>query len=137
MYMYMYIYIYDVLCIYICRVHPRRVGQPRGEGSLWNLCDLPETELITNVNKIELILNVNTPIPNANSHFPFLLQWQAELMLACTRYRHYQYCMACIAIKDCRGETLYCAIVRAMKGGGGAQTRGVFANDSIDSYTKV
>jgi len=27
--------------------------------------------------------------------------------------------MACIAIQDGRGETLYCAIVWAMKGGGG------------------
>jgi len=55
--------------------------------------------------------------------------------VAFTRYRHYQYCMACIAIKDCRGGTLYCAIVWAMKGGG--QTRGLFANNSIDLYTKA
>ena len=32
-------------------------------------------------------------------------------LLAFTRYSHYQYYMACIAIKDGPGETLYCAIV--------------------------
>ena len=46
--------------------------------------------------------------------------------------------MACIAIKDCRREII---ILRNSVGdqgvGRSAQTRGVFANDSIDSYTKA
>jgi len=50
--------------------------------------------------------------PNPNPNLPF------------TRYRHYQYGMACIAINDGRGETLYCAIVWAMKGVGGVPKPG-------------
>jgi len=46
---------------------------------------------------------------------------------AFTRYCHYQYCMAGIATQDGRGEKLYCAVVWAMKGGGGGvpNNRGV------------
>ena len=45
-------------------------------------------------------------------------KWGAasRFVLAFPRYCHYQYCMACIAIKDGRGETLYCAILWVMKG---------------------
>jgi len=46
------------------------------------------------------------------------------LILAFTRYCHYQYCIACIAIQDGRGETPYCAMVWAMKRGGGAPKQG-------------
>ena len=49
---------------------------------------------------------------------------QADLQLAFTRHCHYQYCTACIAIKDCRGETLYCAKVWAVKGGSGVPKQG-------------
>ena len=59
-------------------------------------------------------------------------------LLVFTRDCHYQYCMACIAIHDSRGGTLYCAIVWAMKGEEwGAQTRGVFVNNRIDCFTKA
>jgi len=34
-------------------------------------------------------------------------------------YFHYQYCVADIAIQDGRGKPLYCAVVWAVKGGGG------------------
>jgi len=44
--------------------------------------------------------------------------------LAFAGYCRYQYCMACIAIKDCRRGTLDCAIVWAMKGGGGPKQGG-------------
>jgi len=43
--------------------------------------------------------------------------------LAFTRYCHYQYCMACIAIKDGRGDTLYCAIAWAVRGARGVPKR--------------
>jgi len=46
--------------------------------------------------------------------------------------------MACIAIQDGREETLYWAIVWAMQGGDRVPKQGgVFANDSIDSWTKA
>ena len=55
-----------------------------------------------------------------------------------SRYCHCQYCTASIAIKAGREETVYCAIVWAMKGWGGVPKQGgVFANKSIDSWTKV
>jgi len=46
--------------------------------------------------------------------------------------------MPCLAIKNGRGETLYCAIVQAIKGESGVPKQGaVLANNSIDSYTKA
>jgi len=46
--------------------------------------------------------------------------------------------MAYIAIKGGREDVIYCAIVWAVRGGeGGAQTKGVFANNKIDSCTKA
>jgi len=58
--------------------------------------------------------------------------------LVFSRYCHYQYCIACIAIQGGRGWTLDCAIVLAMKGGNGVPKQGgVFANNSIESCTKA
>ena len=62
---------------------------------------------------------------------------QTPPRLAFTQYCHYQHCMACIAMEDGRVETLYRAIVCATKCGGGAHTRGVFADNSMDSCTKA
>jgi len=63
-------------------------------------------------------------------------RWQIRLAL--TRYCHYQYYMAYIATKGGRGDIIYCAIVWAMGGGeGSAQTKGLFATDSIDSCPKA
>jgi len=46
--------------------------------------------------------------------------------------------MAYIAVKGGRGDILYCAIVWAMRGGdAGAQTKGLFANNSSGSCTKA
>jgi len=39
--------------------------------------------------------------------------------LAFTRHCHHRYCMVYIAIKGGRGETIHCAKMCAMKGGGG------------------
>ena len=47
--------------------------------------------------------------------------------LAFTRYCNCQYCVVCIAITGGRGETLYCAIVRAMTGWGGVPKQRVGA----------
>jgi len=77
-------------------------------------------------------------LPTANADEPFSGSgYRRGGHLAFTRCCHDHYCMACIATKDGREETLYCAIVWAMKGGGGAQTRGVFANYSIDFCIKA
>ena len=46
--------------------------------------------------------------------------------------------MAYIAMKGGRGDIIYCAIVWAMMGDeGGAQTKGVFANNSSDLCTEA
>jgi len=43
-----------------------------------------------------------------------------------------------IAVKGGRSDIIYCAIVWAVRGGeGGAQTKGVFANNNIDSCTNA
>jgi len=58
--------------------------------------------------------------------------------LAFTQYCHYQYRMACIAMKGGRGDITYCAMVWAMRGGeDGAQAKRLFANTSIDLCTKA
>jgi len=62
---------------------------------------------------------------------------RSTLDLAFTRYCHYQYYMAYIAIKGGRGDIIFCAMVCTVRGGeGGAQTKGLFANNSIGSCTK-
>jgi len=60
-------------------------------------------------------------------------------LLAFTRYCLYQYCMACIETKDGRGggDTVLRNRVGDEEEEWGAQTKGVFANNSIDSCTKA
>ena len=62
---------------------------------------------------------------------------QSVSQLAFTRYRHYQYCKDSIAIQDGRGETLIAQSYGRCKGGGGCTHKGVFANKSIDYFTKA